>query len=93
MSSARRRIRLRYTLHAKLRCVERGLSLDDIERAVTYPVETIYDLPHKNYKSFIKVDSQYLVVIHTNPNKPEIAIITAYYKDRGGLKKLGFSNV
>ena len=62
MSSGRRRIRLRYTLHAKLRWVERGLSLDDIERAVTYPVGTINDLPHKNYKSFIKVNSQYLVV-------------------------------
>jgi hypothetical protein len=89
---------IKMTGHARTRALERGIDEIDIEKVIDFPAETVYSSYEENYISYGLVVNQYtkeeryLLIIHTILNK-YVKIITVMWKDRGGLKGYGFSNV
>lgn len=87
------------TAHAEMRCLERGIDREEIERVCLKPLQSVYDADRKNYKSIGKVEDIYqqgerfLVVIHTDEVDGVIRVISAMHTSRGGLPKFGFSDL
>jgi hypothetical protein len=89
---------IKMTAHARARALERGIDVIDIERIINSPAETVYSRFEENYISYGLVVNPYtreernLLIIHTILDK-YVKIITVMWKDKGGLKSYGFSNI
>jgi uncharacterized DUF497 family protein len=89
---------IRMTTHARTRALERGIDLDDIERIINSPMQTIYAEYEERYKSYGIVtkpyskEVRYLIIVHTILNK-YVTIISVMYTSKGGLQEHGFSNI
>jgi hypothetical protein len=92
------RIRVIITKHAYTRIFERGIDKKQVEMIMNNPTETIYDRERRNYKSFGLLsnpptkEQPYLMVVHSKFNT-SVKIMTVMWKDKGGLRKHGFSKL
>lgn len=90
--------KIKLSNHCVDRAIERGIDIKDIILVANSTIETIYDVENKNYKSYGLVtkpvfkDQPYLLIIHSK-FKNSITVITAMYKDKGGLRVHGFSKI
>ena len=98
MSKSSRKSRIRITKHAHSRAIDRGIDIKQIKAVMRNPIETIYDKARRNYKSFgmpakpLIKEQPYLMIIHSKFNTT-VTVITAMWKDKGGLRVHGFSKL
>lgn len=98
MAKQSRNFRINWTRHVRQRAVERGIKLDQIYEVLLNPIETIFDREQRNYKSYgmpsnpLIKEQPYLMIVHSKFNTV-VTVITAMWKDKGGLKQDGFSKI
>lgn len=93
-----RNFRINWTRHVRQRAVERGIELEQIYEVLLNPIETIFDREQRNYKSYgmpstpLIKEQPYLMVVHSKFNTV-VTVITAMWKDKGGLRQHDFSKI
>lgn len=89
---------IRFSDHARQRCVERWIDQSDVVRIVQNPMNVIYDVKRDNFKCYgLAVDAytreqKYLIVVYRKFNTYDL-IITAMWTTAGSLTAYGFSKI
>jgi len=68
---------MKYSKHGKRRTAERGISEEDILKAVSEPSFSFYDLSSAAYVVFKKLDGKHLLVVYAC-EEDEIKVITTF---------------
>ena len=68
---------IKYTNHGKRRAAERGITEDAIQKALSEPSFSFYDLCSAAYVAFKKLDGQHLLVVYAC-EAAEIRVITTF---------------
>ena len=85
-----------FTTHGKIRLLGRGINPDEVIEILNNPIEEIYNSRDEHYHCFgsvSKTKNRYIHIIYNKLKNDQIIVITAMERDRGGLQKIGFSNL
>jgi len=69
--------RIEFTSHGKLRAAERSITKDLIQKALSKPSSSFYDLRSATHVALKKLDGQHLLVVYVR-QAAEIRIITTF---------------
>ncbi len=77
--------------HALKRMQERKIRSEHVEIVLSSPIETV-EVRFSRLAAFGKVNGRYLVVIYQTRGE-ELEVITAFWIDKEGLRRFGFTRI